>query len=176
MKKLVFTVVAAFLTTSVVASDDAGSILESATGIWKGELYYLDYQSGQRFGIPMKIEASVTPDGATLVRQLTFTDPGNLVHAISLTTVDRDSGDLVEAYFREGKGEFSQATVTEMAFESETEWMLVYMQDGIDDNKPAVIRNTLRRDGNALTSSKEVRFAGETEFFLRNGFEVELTE
>ena len=39
------------------------SIFAASTGAWEGELYYLDYQSNQRFGIPMRVEAETTPDG-----------------------------------------------------------------------------------------------------------------
>ena len=48
--------------TSAAANDHALEALASAAGDWEGELYYLDYQSGQRFGIPMRVEIEATPD------------------------------------------------------------------------------------------------------------------
>ncbi len=157
------------------AEDSALSALKASEDSWEGVLYYLDYQSGQRFEIPMRIDAEMTPDGATLVRRLTFTDPGHLVYAVSLLTIERDSGDLAEAYFRDHKGELSRYTITTAEYGGETKWRVVYEQDGEDDDRPARIRHTMTRDGGLMTSSKEVRFLGEEgKFFLRNGTEVRL--
>ena len=153
--------------------DEFHSILAASTGAWEGELFYLDYQSGERFGIPMPVDAEQTPDGATLVRRLTFTDPGNLVHAVNLVTVDRDSGELVEAYFRQGKGELLRYEIVDSMYEGEAKWKLVYEQNGTDDDRPARIRHAIERDGDRLESTKEVRFLDENgEFFLRNGTEL----
>ena len=162
---------------SVRADVALPSLLNASVGTWEGELYYLDYQSGQRFGIPMRVDADVTPDGATLVRRLTFTDPGNLVHAINLVTIDRDSGEMVEAYFREGKGELLRYQVIGVEYANDEEWRIVYEQDGRDDNRPARIRHTISRDGEEMTSSKQVRFLDEDEgrLVLRNGTRLTLT-
>ena len=158
------------------AESPAHPVFSAATGTWEGELYYLDYQSNQRFGIPMRVDAEVTPDGVTLIRRLTFTDPGVLVHAVNLLTVDRDSGELVESYFRQGKGELFRYELDAVNFEDEEHWELVYSEEGIDDGKPAQLRHTLKRNGDMLTSTKEVRFLDGEEFFLRNGSELTLQE
>ncbi len=159
------------------ADDSALAALKASAGTWEGELYYLDYQSGKRFGIPMRIDAEMTPDGATLVRRLTFTDPGRMVHAVNLATIDRDSGELVEAYFREGRGELLSYSIVGVEYASETQWRVVYQQDGEDDDRPARIRHTMARDGALMTSSKEVRFLDEEgKFLLRNGTEVRLAD
>ncbi len=165
-----------FLIPSILLADEhAASVLGASTGEWEGELYYLDYQSGQRFGIPMRVDAELTPDGTTLVRRLTFTDPGNLVHAVNLSTIDRDTGELVEAYFREGRGEMNRFDIVKIDFTDETEWELIYEQDGIDDDRPARIRHTVSREGNSMSSSKAVRFLHDDgEYFVRNGTVLEL--
>ncbi len=151
--------------------------LAASAGSWEGELYYLDYQSGDRFGIPLRIEVTVTPDSATLTRKLTFTDPGNLVHAVNLVTIDRDTGELVEAYFREGRAELLRYEIVASAFVSDTEWRVVYEQDGRDDDRPARIRHTVERENDRMTSTKEVRFPDEPgEYFLRNGTDVRLQQ
>ena len=175
MSRKILLGVALLLTNSFVLADDASAILQASTGTWEGELYYLDYQSGQRFGIPMRVEASLTPDGATLVRRLVYTDPGVLVHAINLTTLDRDSGELVEAFFREGKGEIMRAEVTAINYTDEDSWRLVYELDGMDDDRPARIRHTISREGDGLKARKEVRYVdGGPEYFERNGSELTL--
>ena len=39
-----------------VADDRVSQALAASAGSWEGELYYVDYQSGQRFAIPMKAD------------------------------------------------------------------------------------------------------------------------
>lgn len=170
LSSLVFLILASF----VAHADDAEiSVLVGSTGTWEGELYYLDYRSGQRFGIPMRIDAEMTPDSATLVRRLTFTDPDMLVHAVSVATIDRETGELVEAYFRERSAEYLRYEITSVDYVSEADWTAVYEQDGTDDGRPARIRHTMLRSGDVLEARKEVRFLDEGgEFFLRNGIEV----
>ena len=165
----------ALASATAQADDAAQRALAAAVGEWEGQLYYLDYQSGQRFGIPLRVDASMTPDSATLVRRLTFTDPGTLVHAINLSTIEPGGKRLFEAYFRQRKGQHFEYEVTQARFESDSNWRLVYEHDGVDDDRPARIRHTMVRDGDALTSTKEVRFLDDESdaFFLRNGTELE---
>lgn len=164
--------------TNAAADDHVLAALASTAGVWEGELYYLDYQSGQRFGIPMRAEIEATPDGATIIRRLTWTDPGNLVYAVLLTTIDRDTGELVETFFRDGKGEYMRSDVSSATIESATKWQVVYEQDGTDADRPARIRHTVERDGDQMTSKKSVRFLDDSngEFFARNGSELRLVE
>lgn len=171
----------AFTTTATGATarnELIQSALAATAGRWSGELFYLDYQSGERFSIPLRVDASTTPDSATLVRALTFTDPGVLVHAISLLTVDRDSGELVEAYFREGRGEFYRFDVVSFEHVDTGQWSLTYQHNGTDDGRSAEIRHTLERDGPRLSSVRSVRFLDEpdAEFFQRNGTELTMEE
>ena len=175
-RKLLITLVLSCLHGAAYAGD-ANAILSASTGTWEGELYYLDYQSGQRFGIPMRVDASLTPDGATLVRRVVFTDPGTLVHAINLATIDRDTGEIVESYFRQGRAEMSRAAVVVAEFTSNSEWHLVYELDGTDDDRPARVRHTIVRNGDSMTSKKEVRFLdGDETYFERNGSELTLVK
>ena len=167
------------LVANASADERVLEVLGSATGEWEGELYYLDYQSGQRFGIPMRAEIEVTPDGATVIRRVTWTDPGNLVYAVQLTTIDRDTGELVEAFFRDGKGEYMRYDLAGIDVESPTQWRVDYEHDGTDADRPARIRNTVERSGDLMTSKKSVRFldvdnGADDEFFERNGSELRL--
>ena len=104
----------------------------------------LDYQSGQRFGIPMRIEASVTPDGATLIRNVTYTDPGNLVYVVNVVTITQEG--------------LLDDNVDSLGYTSDVKWALVYSHEGADNDHPARIRHTIQRDGDDLTSSKEECF------------------
>lgn len=166
-----------WLGNAALADDNMDAVLSASVGDWEGQLYYLDYQSGERFGIPMRMTASVTPDGVTLKRDLTYTDPGVLVHAVNLLTVDRDTGELVEAFFREGRGELFRFDIVSVTYDGPEQWRVVYEQDGVDDDRPARIRHTMTRNGVSMDSTKEVRFADSgDEFFLRNGSELKLID
>ena len=177
MKEKLFAAFVVLLASLANAEEPAQAALAASAGTWEGELYYLDYQSGDRFGIPLRIEATVTPDGATLTRKLTFTDPGNLVHAANLVTIDRETGELVEAYFREGRAELLRYEIVTSEFVDDTQWRVVYEQDGTDDDRPARIRHTVERENDRMTSSKKVRFLDEPgDFFFRNGTEVRLLQ
>ena len=164
------------ISASSSAVPDGSRILAGSIGNWSGNLYYLDYQSGRRFTIPMSVKAELTPDGATLMRRLEFTDPGRLAHAVNLSTIDRDSGKLVEAYFREGKAEFDTFDILQKRWNAGDDWTLVYEQDGSDDNRPARIRHMVNRTGDRMTSRKEVRFEGAADFVERNGSELTLVD
>ena len=159
------------------AEPAAQQALNGHQGLWKGELFYLDYQSGQRFGIPMEVKAEVTEDGATLIRRITYTDPGNLVYAVNLMTIE-ENGDLVEAFFRDNNAEMKRHAIESAEYQSDTAWRIVYTQDGVDGDRPAKIRQTVERKGKSLTGTKEVRFLDDDseEFFLRNGTELVLVD
>ena len=150
------------------------SILEAMTGEWEGQLYYLDYQSGQRFGIPLAVRARLSPDGVTLTREMTYTDPGVLVHAVSLSTFDRDSGEWLEAYFREGRGEVSRQAVTQKE-QTVDGWTLTTSTTGQDDNRTATIEQRWVVTANRIVSEKWVRYEGEEAFILRNSTELDRT-
>ena len=161
-----------------VANEQAMEALRTATGSWGGELYYFDYQSGERISIPMQAMIETTPDGATVIRRMVWTDPDKFVHAIVLTTIDRDTGELVEAFFRDGKGEYTRYELASMEFDSATEWTIEFEHDGTDDDRPARIRHTTQRDGDQMTSVKSVRFLDDAggDYFERNGSELRLIE
>lgn len=132
-------------------------------GNWEGELLYLDYQSGQRFGIPMRVEAELMPDGLTVFRKTTFTDPGNLVHVSSLTSYAIEG--IFEAYFRNRKGEFYEYQLERMEFlepmpsgRRTEDWAIVISRQGTDDDRPAEIQIRISQAGDTQTAVKEVRF------------------
>ena len=178
MPRMLAIAVLLLISSLATAGEQVMEALRSTIGSWDGELYYLDYQSGQRFDIPMQATVKSTPDGATLIRHLTWTDPGNLVHAVVLSTIDRDTEELVEAYFRNGKAEYLRYDVISANIASDTTWSLKFEQEGTDGNRPARIRITAERDGDRMTSKKSVRFLDdpEGEFFERNGSELRLVE
>ena len=64
--------------------------------------------------------------------------------------------------------------IESFSFVSNSEWTVTYEHDGSDDNRPARIRHTTRRDGDRMVSTKSVRFLDDdsSEYFERNGAEL----
>ena len=145
-----------------------------SVGNWEGDLYYVDYQSGKRFGIPMSQTVRATPDGHTLIRETTWTDPGRLVHAVSLMTIDADTGELIESFYREGSAETFRYQIKESHFESMDQWQLVYQNEGLENGQPALIIQTVTRSKGQITTEKKVRVVGEEAFIMRNSSSMKL--
>ena len=141
----------------------AEMMVERMAGAWEGELQYLDYQSGQRFGIPMFVQASALPDGNTVFRDIVFTDPDNLVYASSTTRYNVDN--VIEAYFRDGDAELFEYVLDrvelltkDMSEDGRSPWILVMSREGLDDDRPALIRLRHSQTANTQTVVKEVRY------------------
>mgnify|MGYP001821435668 CR=1 FL=1 len=174
LKSLCLAVMVLFC-SAAFAQEDAKAVLAASVGNWDGSLYYMDYQSGQRVNIPLRVEAEMTPDGATLIQNAIFMDPGRLVYAVGLSTIDRDSGELIEASFREGKGESFRSRVSEVSYLTAEQWRIVVVREGPDGNRQAEIRQTVERSGDSMNSKREVRYLDEdSSFQLRNGIDLKL--
>ncbi len=146
--------------------------LAGLTGTWDGALYYLDYQNGAEFAIPLSVRGEITPDGKQLVSWNTFTDPGFLVYSVDVTVVDAQTGVVTIAGFRDGRAEVQPFDVT--AFEAdESGWSLTLERDGVDDDRPARLKLVYTLEGETFRTRKLVTFLDEPgEEFLRNRTEL----
>ncbi|WP_157083057.1 hypothetical protein [Novosphingobium lentum] len=150
----------------------------SEVGRWQGKLEYRDYQANTWFGLPVKVAVSDGGDGVTQVRTSDYDDgpKAGIVRITAVTLTGKDGLTLYSVSFR--KGEVPEVSTSMQALDPAStdpaHWTVIETEQGLDDDRPATIRVTTRRDGNALTSLKEVRFtaakAGETpgEWFVRN--------
>jgi hypothetical protein len=132
-------------------------------GVWAGKLEYRDYQADRWFGIPVVTTIEAIGDGRTLVRKSVF-DDGPKVGAVHITSValyDPANETEQSATFRAGRPvePVGTARLTLREARDATHWTLVEEVDGRDDDRPARIRETSVRDGNTLTTTKEVDFA-----------------
>jgi len=142
--------------TGPVASPEDFRVL--AGGGWKGHLSYLDYSSEALSKIPVEIQVD-EPDGRTLVysirypgetqynsrENIKFSRDGRLLNgSLIIAREDNDNGDL----------------------------LLVTTDQGEDDNRRADIRVTYSIGSTAFSITKEVRFEGESSYFLRNEYSL----
>ncbi|TKB43038.1 hypothetical protein [Thalassotalea mangrovi] len=165
------------------AADDATassltSVMHQTAGVWRGELYYLDYQSGERYFIPMQVEASLSTNQDTLIRQFTFTDPNHVVYATQLLTLNEQESSLAEAYFRDNQGECFDYEITKVQIVDEKHWRVEFQNKGLDDGRQALVLMHYERKGNKLFSEKKVRYLDDSDeaVFLRNGSKLTLME
>jgi hypothetical protein len=146
----------------------------SLTGAWEGKLEYRDYSADRWFGIPVKTRIEDQGDGATVIRKADF-DDGPSVGNVRITSVelfDAKAGTISVGTFRKGRAvEVTSYSVRlEGAPVQPTVWVMVEEADGRDDNRPARIRLTTTREGNALETVKTVDFLDDekSEWLTRN--------
>ena len=125
---------------------------------WKGHLSYLDYSSKALSKIPVEIQLD-EPNGRALVYSIRY--PGetqyNSREKIKLSRDGRKlNGGLIVARTRNDNGDLT----------------LVTTYQGEDNNRRADIRETYTIGSTAFSISKEVRFEGESDYFLRNEYSL----
>lgn len=159
-------------TVSFAADDafaDRWEKIKSLTGDWRGALVYLDYTNGKRQSIGQAARLMLSPDGAFLISDARFTDPGFDVYINTIATIDPKTGDLLESFHRDRSIDMMRfRVVSDQSMENG--WELVLVGQGEDDERPATIRRTMILDGDMLTRRKEVDFLDdeESEFIFRN--------
>jgi len=149
------------------------SLEQGLVGHWAGALEYRDYQSGQRFELPMDSRISLGPDGATITRLSSFDDGPKtaMVWITSVSLFDASGSRVTTAMVRKGRALTLNTEIAETTgWADATHWTVVAREDGMDDEKPTAIRTTLTRDGGTLTALKEVKppEAPESAYRFRN--------
>jgi hypothetical protein len=134
-------------------------IQASLVGNWSGALGYRDYQSNKLFELTMKTEVRAVPDGLTFVRTSSFDDGPKvgLVWITSSSLYDPARSTVTTSTMRKGRiVETDTDKVTVISYRDPAHWSLRYEREGTDDEKPAKLRTTETRDGDALLTIKEV--------------------
>jgi hypothetical protein len=153
---------------------DVASARASLVGAWRGQLEYLDYGANKWFGIPVVTVIEEQGDGATTIRRSDF-DDGPKVGNVRITTVelfDPAKGTLTSGTFRKGKtAELTTYTVRlDGVPKDPSHWTMIEEARGTDDDRPATLRLTTVRNGDAVETLKEVDFLDDakSEWMSRN--------
>ncbi len=132
---------------------------QGLVGSWEGALEYLDYQSGQWFGLPLVVSIEDGGDGATLIRKSDY-DDGPQVGTVRIVStamlLAETSTEYIGAFRADRPAELAAYSVTLSAAEDAIRWTMIAETEGEDGNAPARIRETTVRDGVVLTTLKEV--------------------
>jgi hypothetical protein len=148
--------------TSVAHAEPAPSpavIQSSLVGHWVGALGYRDYQSNKLFELAMKTDVRAVPDGLTFVRTSSFDDGPKvgLVWITSSSLYDPAMGTVTTTTLRKGRAvETETDKVTVVSYHDPAHWSVRYEREGTDDDKPAKLRTTETRNGDAVLAVKEV--------------------
>jgi hypothetical protein len=178
--RLLFMAFALIFVTPVIAGNDSAAVVDvaaaraSLAGKWEGSLEYLDYSANQWFGIPVKTQIEDQGDKATTLRRSDF-DDGPTVGNVRITSVelfDASAGTVTIGTFRKGR------TVEVTTYSAKidgvasgpTDWVMVEETLGKDNNRPAMLRLTTTRNGNAIETVKQIDFQDDDkpEWITRN--------
>lgn len=159
---LLYLVAASAAASSATTADQslAASLLTETAGQWQGELQYRDYQSNTWQGLPMKVTVTAQPDHVTTIRTAQY-DDGPQTGMVTITTttlVDPVASTLSYAIFRKSRETdvgLSQLTKAKLGADR-THWKIVTIELRKDGNEAAEVRETTTRDGDSMTTLKEV--------------------
>jgi hypothetical protein len=150
------------LAAAAAEAPDIAAARLSTIGRWQGKLEYRDYKEDKWFGLPVKVEVREGGDGVTLIRTADY-DDGPKTGNVRITTVSMLAADgphESSATFRKGRQvELETVALMLSAGRDATHWTLVETIQGEDDDRPATIRVTTKRDGASLVTVKEVDFS-----------------
>lgn len=141
---------------------DIAALRLTMAGRWEGKLEYLDYAANRWFGIPMKVLIEDGGDGVTLIRKAEF-DDGPRVGIVRITTLelfDPATGRETSASFRKGRETSLDTAALRLAAPpvDASHWTIIAETDSRDDDRPARLRVTTVRDGDRMTTLKEIDF------------------
>jgi hypothetical protein len=151
---------------NALAADEAAFDVAAArvamAGQWSGKLEYLDYGANRWFGIPVSVRVENQGDGVTTIRKADF-DDGPAVGNVRITSVelfDPAQSTVTAASFRKGRAVDLMIYRLSVGAVSRDvrNWTVIEEAQGQDDDRPAIIRLTTTRTGDAITTLKEVDF------------------
>ena len=138
----------------------AASLLTETAGRWQGELQYRDYQSNTWQGLPMTVAVTAQPDQVTTIRTAQYDDgPQTGIVTITTTTlVDPVAATLSYAIFRKSRAtDVGLSHLIEAKLGADrTHWTIVTIEMRKDGTDAAQVRETTTRDGDTMTTLKEV--------------------
>lgn len=166
-------------TSAPLTDAGARTVLSSLDGSWAGVLEYANYGTGERVEIPVALEQEATAIEPTLVRRVTFTDPGRVIESSEVARLDAAARTLVTIPLTPEPGQTGAGverwTIESAAVLDRDDWTLVLTRAAADDNRPATLRRTQRMQGGELTSRTEVDYTDDQDdaWLFRNEIRVE---
>jgi amidase len=160
--------VAAWLTAwalapGVASADELADTMRawcSQAGTWRGDIEITDARGAVQ-KVALVSRHRCTPDGRMHVVEEDFLSPGRSEHTVKNTWADAAIGGFRTAYFVRGTEAAHVYRFGAVQFRDPRHWKqsIVSPEEGETyDGRRALVRYTRERDGDRLTSRKEVRF------------------
>ncbi len=133
--------------------------LKNLVGCWKGSITYLDYTSNKPFSMPANIIINDFKRSNTIICSFIYPEEpaANSRDTLHISNDGRS---------------FNNETITVKRKFNKDSIQLVTAINAVDgnDNKSAIIRHSYLLGRNTYSIKKEVQFAGETNWILRNEY------
>ena len=128
-------------------------------GNWTGTLTYLNYGDDETLvTLPVDLEASYSDQGLSF--DYLFTEPGG--------GIEKRNGSLK---LKKGKVYYSGIwELVDTKITSLNEWTVELKRSGKDNNRKAQFRQTIEVTAEKITVTKNVRYEGTDNFFMRNQY------
>ena len=140
-------------------------------GKWTGTLRYRDYQDSTRFvSLPTVVEGTTAADSMNVRLDFVYDDgPGKTVRSSDTFSLN-DQAHLLLWGPADGKRVASTFAVQQ--FSGSNPFRLIVEMNGEDDNRKALIRETLTVDAGELRILKEVQFKADLPWLFRHEYRV----
>ena len=127
-------------------------------GQWKGKLTYQDYRSNKKVSILSNLTVTESSeDKSSWIFEYEYPDEPK-ANKKSIVKISKD-GETING----------ETVVERTKLPNET-LKIVTMNDGMDNDKPAVFRHTYLLNKKTFSIKKEVKYEGTDEFFERNEY------
>nr|WP_321234115.1 hypothetical protein [uncultured Psychroserpens sp.] len=157
--KTVLTIVIAFLSLTLNSQSNTSITLEELNQLnntkWVGELMYVNYGDGQEVTLQTKMQIEIKNNKILMSTQYDNEPSANSQSTIKL----KKNG----TYF--GNEKIISKTISKEGVRT-----LVTSYEGRDANKPATILKTYTYDDSNFSVTKEVKFKGTSDTFIRNKY------
>ncbi|MBA2621375.1 MAG: hypothetical protein H0U87_09260 [Acidobacteria bacterium] len=135
-----------------------GDFKQLTNGQWKGKLTYQDYRSNKKVSILSNLTVTeLSEDKLSWIFEYGYPDEPK-ANKKSIVKISKD-----------GKT-FDDETVVERTKLPNETLKIVTMNDGMDNDKPAVFRHIYLINKKSFSIKKEVKYEGTDEFFERNEY------
>ncbi len=159
------------LSPTRAARPTRAALYAAMAGSWTGALEYKDYSNPKRrVTLPTKLAITLAPDSSALLMHYVYDDgPGKIVE-----DDDRFVANATVSTIAWGglKSAAQQYVVSDAVGAATAGRIAIVLQgEGMDDNKPATIRETITLSADSLRILKETRFAG-SDFAFRHEYRM----
>ena len=137
-------------------------------GSWEGSLEYLDYGDDETLvTLPVGLACRRSDDGSALILDFSFAEPDGRTVISSERLFETEEGVNLGGLWQ--ISERSQDPAAGI-------YRLEMVQDGEDNGREASVRTLVVAEGDQLTITKFVRYAGSTEELQRNQYRLKRTD